>query len=107
MNNDLNLIVLAGSLAAKPELSTQGFARILVTTVQESPKRRVDVIPVTAFQQDMDLTKVLAADRGERVWVAARIQRKFWNSYDGTRSRIEVVALQVEVRQDDDETRDA
>ena len=50
---DLNLVVLAGRLAAPPELrafeSGATLIRYLVTVRSEEPRRRVDVVPVTLW----------------------------------------------------------
>ncbi len=99
---DLNLIVLAGHLAAKPEVRTfpsgASMVRYLVTTRTEVPRRRVDVIPVTLWHPG-DHAEGELPDRGTPVWVAGAVQRRFWSSGDGTRSRIEVVAHDVQFRE--------
>jgi single-strand DNA-binding protein len=109
---DLNLIVLAGKLAAPPELRTfdsgTRLVRFLVTTRSEEPGRRVDVVPVTLW--DPDDTMVAQVERldaapGRRLWVAGAVQRRFWEAPEGRRSRLEVVAHQVDIRpaeEDDD-----
>lgn len=102
MSTDLNLVVLRGTLAADPELrvfdSGSRLIRYLVTTRTESPKRRVDVIPVTVW----DPTDELWAEPGEkgmRFTVFGATQRRFWEGADGRRSRVEVVAEQVTFRE--------
>ena len=101
---DLNLVVLAGRLAAPPEL--RAFAggsrllRYLVTIRRDDPRRRVDVIPVTLWDpNDDEITRL--PGKGDRVWVAGSVQRRFWESPEGRRSRLEVVADQVQVRDPD------
>ncbi|MGH7510931.1 MAG: single-stranded DNA-binding protein [Gemmatimonadales bacterium] len=103
---DLNLVVLAGKLATAPELrifdSGSRLARYLVTVRTEQPRRRVDVIPVSLWDPPEEL---LAAEPhpGRRVWVAGTVQRRFWAAPDGRRSRLEVIADQVCLRDEADE----
>lgn len=102
---DLNLVVLAGRLAAPAELrefeSGSRLLRVLVTVRSEKPKR-IDVLPVTLWDPEEDLLAA-AAVAGLRVWVAGSVQRRFWESPDGRRSRLEVVAEQVTVREPESE----
>ena len=95
---DLNLIVLCGRLTTDPELrvfnSGTRLVRYLVTVRADYPRRRVDVIPVTQWEPSDDAVQNLPT-RGTRIWVCGSIQRRFWESPDGRRSRVEVVAEQV------------
>lgn len=99
---DLNLVVLAGRLAAPPEIrqfeSGARLVRYLVTVRSEEPVRRVDVVPVTLWDPADDL---LDADPqpGTQVWVAGSVQRRFWSAEEGRRSRLELVADQVCLRE--------
>lgn len=102
---DLNLVVLCGRLATDPELrafdSGAQLARLLVTVRSDEPRRRVDVVPVTLW----DPPEEFLADpplKGQRVWVCGSVQRRFWESPDGRRSRLEVVAEQVNVKEVDE-----
>lgn len=101
---DLNLVVLAGRLAAPPEIrqfeSGSRLARYLVTVRSEEPNRRVDVVPVSLWDPDDALIDADPAP-GTRVWVAGAVQRRFWSGDDGRRSRLEVVAEQVCLRDAD------
>jgi single-strand DNA-binding protein len=101
---DLNLVVLYGRLAAPPEIrqfeSGSRLARYLVTVRSEEPHRRVDVLPVTLWDPDDSLIDAEPAP-GRRVWVAGAVQRRFWSGPEGRRSRLEVVAEQVCLREDD------
>lgn len=105
---DLNLVVLAGKLAASPELRTfdsgSRLIRYLVTVRSDEPRKRVDVVPVTLWDPPDDL---LEADLqpGRGVWVTGTVQRRFWEAPDGRRSRLEVIAEQVCLR-DEDEAQD-
>ena len=97
---DLNLVVLAGRLAAPPEVrqftSGSRLLRYLLTVRSEDP-RRVDVLPVTLWDPPDDLVDA-EPDPGRRVWVAGAVQRRFWSGAEGRRSRLEVVADQVCLR---------
>ena len=102
---DLNLIVLCGRLAVDGELrefdSDSRLIRYLVTVRVDHPRRRVDVIPVTLWDPTPDLSRDPGL-KGQRVWVCGSVQRRFWESPDGRRSRVEVVAEQVNFRDVDD-----
>lgn len=95
---DINTTVIAGTLAAPAELrefdSGSQLARILVTTRTTEPTPRVDVVPVTIWEPDQGLLDQLTEHGpGARIWVAARLQRRFWSADEGRRSRLEVVAM--------------
>ena len=98
---DLNLIVLCGRLAVEPELrvfdSGTRLIRYLVTVRSESPRKRVDVIPVTLWDPTDEVWGE-SPERGHRIWVCGAVQRRFWEGENGRRSRIEVVAEQVNLR---------
>ena len=98
---DLNLIVLCGRLAVDGEVgvvvSGARLIRYLVVTKLDYPRRRVDVVPVTYWDPPDDLAAEPGA-KGERIWVCGSVQRRYWESPDGRRSRIEVVAEQVNLR---------
>ena len=95
---DCNIVVLAGRLAAPPEIrsfpSGSTLARFLVTIRSDGSRRRVDVIPVSWWDPPTDAAG-LEWERGERVWVVGGAQRRFWSSDGDKRSRIEIVALEV------------
>lgn len=95
---DLNLIVLCGRLAVDSELrvfdSGARLIRYLVTVRVDYPRRRVDVVPVTLWDPPDELMDE-PVTKGERIWVCGSVQRRYWESPDGRRSRVEVVAEQV------------
>ncbi len=95
---DLNLVVLCGRLAVEPEIreldSGSRVARMLITVRSEAPRRRVDVVPVTWWDPGSELV-VDPPAKGRRVWVCGSVQRRFWETGEGRRSRLEVVAEQV------------
>lgn len=94
---DLNLVVIAGRLAAAPEIRVfeggSTLIRYLVTTRTEEPRRRIDVVPAVLWDADEDATRF---ERGDRIWIAGSIQRRFWSDDHSRRSRIEVVAHHVQ-----------
>ena len=99
---DLNLVVLAGRIAADPEIRTfesgATLLRLLVTVRSEGPRQRIDVVPVVMWSPEpsvVDATKL-----GSAVWVAGSVQRRFWSAGEGRRSRLEVVAHEVTIRGD-------
>ena len=98
---DLNLMVLCGRLATDAELrvfdSGARLIRYLVTARVDYPQKRVDVIPVTLWDPSDDLVDE-PGRKGERIWVCGSVQRRYWESPDGRRSRIEVVAEQVNLK---------
>lgn len=98
---DLNMIVICGKLATDPEVkefeSGAKLIRFVVTVKIEHPRKRLDVIPVTLWDPDEDLLASLPT-RDDRLWVVGSIQRRYWESPDGRRSRLEVVAEKVDTR---------
>jgi single-stranded DNA-binding protein len=101
---DLNLVVLCGRLATDPEMrvfeSGTRLIRYLVTLRVEHPRKRVDVIPVTLWDPS-DEVIAEPGEKGDRVWVCGAVQRRYWESPDGRRSRVEVVAEQITMKVDD------
>jgi len=99
---DFNVVVVSGRLAAVPEVRAFAggatLARYLITTVSEGPRRRIDVVPVVHWDPG---EIVSTCERGDRVWVAGSVQRRFWRDGAGTRSGIEIVAHHVERRASD------
>lgn len=99
---DLNLVVLAGRIAAPPDLrifdSGTRLLRYLVTVKADEPRRRIDVVPVTLWHPPQELVDSDPAP-GRRVWVAGTVQRRFWSGPEGRHSRLEVIADQVCLRE--------
>ena len=100
---DLNLIVIAGRIAAEPEVLTfvsgTRLLRLLVTVRSEEPRRRIDVLPVILWDPDDDAVPTEPC-RGMPVWVAGSVQRRFWSAGEGRTSRVEIVAHDVQIRTD-------
>ena len=69
--------------------------RFLVTIRLAEPRKRIDVIPVTLWDPTRELVRKPPV-RGDRIWFTGNVQRRFWEAPDGRRSRVEVVAHQVE-----------
>ncbi|MCL1598579.1 MAG: single-stranded DNA-binding protein [Actinomycetia bacterium] len=98
---DLNLVVIAGRLTLEPEIRVfEGGAtlvRYLVTTKSgggdTGERERIDVVPVVLWDADEEATKF---ERGDRVWIAGSIQRRFWSDDHSRRNRIEIVAKHVQ-----------
>jgi len=95
---DMNLVLLNGHLAAPAEVrefeSGTRLIRYLLTVRSETPRKRVDVIPVTLWDPADDLVDE-APSAGVPLWVTGSVQRRFWEGVDGRRSRLEVVATHV------------
>lgn len=102
--SDYNVAVICGTLAATPEVRVfangSTSVRYLVTSRSEGPTRRVDVVPVVHWDPSPEATRY---ERGDRLWIAASIQRRFWSDGRGSRSRIEVVAHDVRQREELDQ----
>lgn len=100
---DYNVVVLSGQLSAPIELnkypSGAQALRFLVTIRTEDPVRRIDVLPVVWWDPPTDID--LDTPLGTRTWVSAVIRRRFWAAEDGRRSRLELVASQVQFDDDD------
>lgn len=100
---ELNLVVLSGRLAAEPEVrvfdSGSTLLRLLVTVRSTEPRKRVDVIPVTVWNPEEELIDE-QLNVGQKIWVAGSVQRRFWSATEGRRSRLEVVAHEVSLRDD-------
>lgn len=104
---DLNLIVIAGRLTAEPELrhfeSGTSILKLLVTVRTEQPRRRIDVLPVVLWDPSKEQLEQVAEGnlRGRAIWVAGAAQRRFWSQTDGSQSRVEIVAHEVQIREAD------
>lgn len=98
VETDLNLSILNGRLAVDAELRTfesgAQLIRFLVTVRTTVPRSRVDVIPATLWDPDPELVDN-PPRKGDWVQVLGSLQRRYWDSSDGRRSRIELVAEQV------------
>ncbi len=96
--DDMNLTILAGRMAATPEVTTfASGARLwrgLVTVRTSEPRRRIDVIPVVLWDPKED-SDALSLERGDRVWIAGSVQRRFWSADAGRTSRVEIVCHEV------------
>jgi single-stranded DNA-binding protein len=101
---NMNLVVVAGKLAAPPELrefeSGSSLLRSLITVRSDAPRRRVDVLPVTLWDPAGD-HELIDAPVGKGVWVVGSVQRRFWSATEGRRSRLEIVAHHMELRSDE------
>ena len=104
---DLNLVVISGALACKPEVTYlengTTVTKLLVTTRSEPPNRRLDVIPIVIWGED-HYADIASFEEGTRVWVSGSVQRRFWQSGTTGRSRIEIVATDVIKQRDRSDT---
>lgn len=96
---DLNLVVLFGRLTMAPEVGMVGssrsrFLRFLLAVRSEVPHSRLDVVPVVWWDPD-EVTVKSPPVVGQRMAIIGSVQRRFWESGDGSHSRIEVVASHV------------
>ena len=95
---DLNMVVLNGRLAAVAEHrvldSGTRMARLLVTVRSDEPHSRLDVLPVIWWEPDDEFV-ANPPGVGSRIWISGSVQRRYWESADGRRSKIEVVAAHV------------
>ena len=95
---DLNVVVLAGLLASLPELLTlesgMRCAKMLVAVKTESPRKRLDVLPVVWWNPPEQWAPA-SFQKGQRVLVSGALQRRFWEASEGRRSRIEIIAETV------------
>jgi hypothetical protein len=73
------------------------LARYLLMVRSEEP-RRVDVLPVTLWDPPEALIDADPAP-GHPIWVAGSVQRRFWAGAEGRKSRLEVVAEQICLRE--------
>ena len=98
---DLNLVVIGGRLAAPQELrvfeSGARLLRYLVTVQSVSPRRRIDVLPVTLWDPADELVEE-DPQPGRKLWMAGNVQRRYFEGDDGRQSRIEIVASNVSLR---------
>lgn len=104
---DLNKVVLDGRLAAAPDYrvleSGSRMARLLVAVRSEEPHSRLDVLPVVWWEPEDEFVAASPAV-GNRVWITGSVQRRYWESADGRRSKVEVVAAHVSITKDDYQT---
>ncbi len=101
---DMNITVIAGKLAAQPELKTfdsgSKLLRLLITVRSEEPRRRLDVLPVVMWNPSDEVLKSFTTKpvRGRKVWAAGSVQRRFWAEVVGRTSNVEIVAHDIQVR---------
>jgi single-stranded DNA-binding protein len=96
---DLNIVVISGRLAAKPEVRIleggSTLVRYLIAARSETPRRRIDVLPVVQWDAPEEVADL---DRGDGLWIAGAVQRRFWSDDQNRRGRVEIVAHHVQKR---------
>lgn len=104
MPMDVNELVLNGRLAAAPDYrvleSGSRMARLLVAVRSEEPHSRLDVLPVVWWEPEDEFVAA-PPQVGKRVRIAGSVQRRYWESADGRRSKLEVVAAYASVISED------
>lgn len=97
---EMNTVVLCGKLAKPPEIRTfdsgSRLVRSLITVRTDTPRRRVDVIPVTLWDPASD-HELMSAEVGTTLWATGSVQRRFWTSSEGRESVLEIIAQHIEV----------
>ena len=98
---DLNLVVLSGTLVAEPDYQEypSGARRFecLLLIRTESDRKRTDTIRVKYWDPPAKLRRK-KLKRGDRLWVAGTVQRRFWAVEGGRKSQHEIVASQIVYR---------
>ena len=106
---DLNMVVINGRLAAAPDFrvleSGARMARLLVAVRSDEPHSRLDVLAVVWWEPENEF-ETAAPEVGSRVCITGSVQRRYWESADGRRSKLEVVAAHVSVINEDSQTPD-
>lgn len=106
---DMNMVLLEGRLAAQPEHrlldSGSRMTRLLVAVRSDEPHSRLDVLPVVWWEPNDEFTGA-PPQVGSRILVTGSLQRRYWESADGRRSKIEAVANQVSLPVDDPKTQE-
>lgn len=104
---DFNVVVIAGTVAVEPEIRTfdsgATLMRLLVTVRTTEPQRRIDVIPVIQWNPNPDDLPE-GPVRGRIVFVAGAVQRRFWSDDSGRLSKVEIVAHEIEFREEEART---
>lgn len=100
---DLNFAFIGGRLAAPPDHRTfdsgTRMSTFLVAVKSSTPRRRIDVLPVT-FWDPPDHLLDHRITPGAEVVVYGSIQRRFRDGPDGRHSRLELVASAMGIRTD-------
>ena len=109
MPTDVNELVLNGRLAAAPDYrvleSGNTMARLLVAVRSEEPHSRLDVLPVVWWEPEDEFVAA-PPEVGSRLSITGSVQRRYWESADGRRSKVEVVATHVSVIDESSQTPD-
>jgi len=99
---DINLAVICGRLATAPEVRTHDSGartlRALVTVTTDTPRQRIDVVPVTLWADRVapdTFDRLTELEQGTRVWVTGSVQRRTFDSAGGRRTSVEVIADQI------------
>lgn len=106
---DINLMVVSGRVAAAPTLTEfetgETLVKLLVATRITTPRRRVDVLPVTFYSQFFtpdDIETVASLSHGQGIYLTGMVQRRFFGTEAGRRSQLEIVAHAFSVTNDEE-----
>ncbi|MCW2949349.1 MAG: hypothetical protein JWN41_362 [Thermoleophilia bacterium] len=105
----MNIVALVGNLASEPELRHTSGGRAVCTfrlAVSRVSGEQADFFTVVAWERQAEICHEYL-NLGRRVAVEGRMHHSTWESEDGRRSKVEVVAHRVELlgtrpRRDDD-----
>jgi len=115
---DINTVILTGNLTADPELrASEGgtpVAKLRIASQRPRGKdgedRGADFVDITVFGRDAENCKQYLA-KGRKVAVKGRLHHSEWDSDNGRRQRLEVIAEPLGVqflnsRQPDEQTQE-
>ena len=95
----MNIVALVGNLASEPELRQTSGGRAVCTfriAVNRAGGDQADFYTVVAWERQAEICKEYLA-LGRRVAVEGRMHHSTWETEDGRRSKVEVVAHRVDL----------
>lgn len=95
----MNMVALVGNLASEPELRHTATGRAVCTfrvAVSRVGGEQADFFTVVAWERQAEVCREYLT-LGRRVGVEGRLHHSTWESEEGRRSRVEVVAHRVEL----------
>jgi single-strand DNA-binding protein len=95
----MNIVALVGNLATDPELRTTPGGKAVCTfrlAVSRAGGSEADFFTIVAWERQAEVCKEYLAI-GRRIAVSGRLHHSSWDTEDGRRSRVEVIAHNVEM----------
>ncbi|MCW2974485.1 MAG: hypothetical protein JWN72_2758 [Thermoleophilia bacterium] len=95
----MNIVALVGNLASEPELRQTAGGRAVCTfriAVNRAGGEQADFFTVVAWERQAEICKEYLA-LGRRVAVEGRMHHSTWETDDGRRSKVEVIAHRVDL----------